>query len=467
MNQPMNHKPHFKLFLSHRYEAAEINLYFYELLSEVMDIQFEVDEGAKHLSVTRLEILLRGCDGFLGIYPISGDPRAVHSNDELHKTSRYLQLEIDIASRARKPTLVFADSRYRGVIRLPNWVHVRWYDAREIVSGALNPSRQRLQKALEGFNNEVVAAKALRLSRDEDDEDRATGVVISSHDTNSAYTSSTVDVICDTLNRFGRSDVNLFKFPDLTRKYSLKDFDALDLVVVDVGQAAARSGIVGYLHGRFTPMLRMMHADDHDPESIGLHRCLYADIDVGYDKDLVRWTSMQDLVEKLSLRLRLIGQPPILIRNRIEALDYFQTARKLKEAVFLSYSSGDASIAERLSAELKKHFQMVFDYRDGQSIRLGRPWIDEIGENLQVARLGVQVISSSYLASQNCMQEARIMNNEKNQRGMLILPVKVSPEKIELPNWMDTIQYLHLYDLEGTEPAAKKIVEFVRSSRRG
>ena len=160
-----------------------------------MAVQFEVDEGTKQLSVTRLEMMIRDSDGFLGIYPFPGAPLDNPGIEELRQASRYFRLEIELASRASKPILVFADRRYRSLIRLPAWAHVRWYDPREIIAGELNPSRSRLQSAADFFKNEVAAYKQLRLSRVQDDKNQLVGIVCAANSTRGAYTSAVLDSI--------------------------------------------------------------------------------------------------------------------------------------------------------------------------------------------------------------------------------------------------------------------------------
>src|SRR5215831_6459318 len=96
----------FSTFLSHKYNSANVNEYFFRLLSEVADVQFEVDAGKSSTNVTRLERMIRDADAFIGIYPFEPVDLADPAPKELLEASQYFRLELDLATRARKPGLI-------------------------------------------------------------------------------------------------------------------------------------------------------------------------------------------------------------------------------------------------------------------------------------------------------------------------------------------------------------------------
>lgn len=51
-------------FLSHKYGAPEVNLFFVELIATVAPIAFRVDLGKFRTSTTRLERMIRDADAF-------------------------------------------------------------------------------------------------------------------------------------------------------------------------------------------------------------------------------------------------------------------------------------------------------------------------------------------------------------------------------------------------------------------
>src|SRR5690606_37358673 len=119
----------------------------------------------------------------------------------------------------------------------------------------------------------------------------------------------------------------------------------------------------------------------------------------------------------------------------------------------------DEDIASLISRQLKARFQDVFDYKDGESIRLGKSWQTEIDIRLQRAAVGVLILSQNYMSSEYCQLEARIMNKLKLERKLQMFPLKVDPEKLELPEWMGDTQYDHLYgDSATVEKAVERII---------
>src|SRR3954447_8546662 len=107
----------FKAFLSHAYDAAEINVAFFGIFSEIADVQFEVDIGLKNLNVTRLERRIRDCDAFVGLYPFPGGQTFEPAPADALKASRYFRLEMELAARARRPGIIYYDKRYQSAIQ--------------------------------------------------------------------------------------------------------------------------------------------------------------------------------------------------------------------------------------------------------------------------------------------------------------------------------------------------------------
>lgn len=137
--------------------------------------------------------------------------------------------------------------------------------------------------------------------------------------------------------------------------------------------------------------------------------------------------------------------PAKRISSHDESVVYFREASLRKEPVFLSYSGNDTDLAVQISAELKKRFQQVFDYKDGKSITPGEPWIKKIFDQLTAAALGVPLISNNYLQSGNCEHEAQELVAQHDAGKMVIIPVKLY-EKVDFEDttWMRSMQYMHL-----------------------
>ncbi len=100
----------------------------------------------------------------------------------------------------------------------------------------------------------------------------------------------------------------------------------------------------------------------------------------------------------------------------------------------------------------------MFDYRDGQSITPGQPWLPEIFDRLSKSALGVPLISRDYLASGNCEHELREMVAKQDAGKMLIVPVKLTTDSLKLPSWMQDRQYLRLSEYRTVAVAVDLVV---------
>lgn len=134
-----------------------------------------------------------------------------------------------------------------------------------------------------------------------------------------------------------------------------------------------------------------------------------------------------------------------------------------KEAVFLSYSGRDADFAVQLSTALKLRFQLVFDYRDGESIQPGKPWIEEIFSQLSTSAIGIPLLSEHYLASGNCRHEAHEMIAQRDAGSMQIIPMKISADALELPAFLQDTQYLRCWEHDGAEQLIEAVLRALDS----
>jgi hypothetical protein len=456
-------KPQIRTFLSHKYRSTAANLYFWSVLSEEAGFQFEVDEGTKPTNVTRLELMMRACDAVVGIFTLP-DSHATLTKDELLKESAYFRLETDIALRSGRPVLLFVDRRYASVFPMSSAFYVQYFNAREIESGTVSPSHQRFVDTCKSFCREVSAHQARELSRRAEIDPNKVYIAVAANASHSAYSREAIERIGQALEAHGVDHPEVMRFPDASACFQLSSLDTANWVVADVGPELFRTGLVGYMHGRFIPMMRLFHEETGGSNVIGEHRCLHANIEKGYDSDLVRWNHPDDLAAKVGERLKVIRSEPYLVATEDDATLYFAKASLRKESVFLSYSGNDFDIATRISKALKAKFQDVFDYRDGKSIRTGRPWIDEIDLNLRRAAVGVQLLSPTYLASGNCVQEAQIMNEFSNQQKLKLCSVKLRDEEFDAPMWMTVRQYVRLYQLPTVEAVVDEVVGLLQAA---
>ena len=456
-----NGKLTFKAFLSHRYRSPEVNLYFFRLFDRSAHMHFEVDLGTSATNVTRLERMVRDSDAFIGLYPFPkpGTQRAKRS--ELADASKYFLLELDIALRTRKPILVFADQRYGDLLRLPEVARLVFYDSQEIAAGGGGPQEGRFLHAIGEFVDFLSAVVRAKDAEPMVTPATSIGLLVpTTGRSSSAYTSDEIRLLEDLIERSGRSAPILPPENGVIDGSMYRWLSQLDLLIADVGDLSVRTGMVPFLHGIGLPTVRLWKGSlgYNSVKNRLAYRTLFGGVEVGYPKDIVHWQTSEDLKRGLLSRLARIEEPVRRIGTLEEAEKYFEAATLRNEMVFVSYSGEDHQIAQGIIRELKKRFQEVFDYRDGESITAGQPWLQEIFDKLAKAALGVPLISAHYLASGNCLHEARQMAAQQDAGKLSVIPIKLVDDEVKLPSWAEDRQYLRLWEHKSPEAAVVKLI---------
>lgn len=449
----------FSTFLSHRYKSPEVNLFFFRLFADIAEVQFEVDEGTFATNVTRLERMIRAADSFIGIYPFPGDAEAARQPEELRKASRYFRLELDLAIRSQKPAIVFYDDRYGSLLRGPSSVTSVPFNFREITGAGQVTKAKKYKEEFKEFAETVSASMDYNVKRRNDPKSKI-GIALPLQAAENCYGLEDIKLIEELLEQHGFDERKVLRWPLMLNRDSYALFQDADWVIVDTGDELAKTGIPAYLHGQFIPMLRMRRfpADQAETLPSALEQTLYGDIEVGYNKDIVAWNNHETLKTALEERLLTIKGDVRRIGSMLEAEAYFQSAALRKDAVFLSYSGKDLDLAADISAELKRHFQTVFDYRDGQSIRPGEPWMDEIFKQLSNSSIGVPLLSQNYFDSGNCSHEAEAMMASRDSHKMKVMPIKLYKDALNAPPWIQNIQYLRYTDYPSVQEIVKEII---------
>jgi hypothetical protein len=187
---------------------------------------------------------------------------------------------------------------------------------------------------------------------------------------------------------------------------------------------------------------------------------LYAGVSVGYRKDTIAWSDLDDLKLEFRKRLSSLNFGTRRISTIDEAVDYFLEATRRKEPVFTSYAGEDELVSTEFQAALRKRFQQVFDYRDGKSIRPGKPWITTIFEQINRSAVGVPLLSPSYVKSGNCLHELRDMVALRDQGKLLVVPIKLQRgDDFKNPPEIASTQYARLWEYSPVEKLVDWIVE--------
>lgn len=302
----------FRAFLSHRYKSPEINEYFFSIFdAAAANPQFSVDKGTIATSVTRLERLIRSADAFIGIYPFPEDVDV--TPERLRDESRYFRLELGLAERAAKPALAFIDAQFGAVIAPPPRIIQIRFKREEIAAHARSPRSVEFKNHVGNFCRSVAAWRQYNSTLMFEEEKIKVGILLPPKELlGEGYSRQQVELIKAEIKKSASPrDAEIFEWPPALDNIFSKRIEELDWIVVDVGKTAALSGIVGYLHGRFVPMMRLMQvsAEPASVASTPLADSLFGRYEVGYPKDIVRWSDE-------GFRRRLSGGSSFSMRRR-------------------------------------------------------------------------------------------------------------------------------------------------------
>jgi len=445
-------KPTFEAFLSHRYQCPDDNLYFFHLLQDVANVQFQVDEdSSRSLSTTRLERLIRHADAFIGIYSIDYDRQRTPDRNELLRQSRYFRLELDMAIRSGRPTFLFFDERYGGLFGSLPGVTYCPYDAQEILSTAPPPARDRQERQLSEFCGRVAADQELRRIGPGVPANRVVGVfqppLMAPDDLRSA------EAIDDVLRGEGCS-IRRFPWPPVLDLPTQTVLAGCDWILVETS-APECAAVVAHLHGRFIPMMRMRHAgpsvgSEGDGEPIpAADAVLFGGLEVGYVRDVLSWSGSDALRGSLRDRVRRTLEPATRMNDTQSAVAYFQKAAKRKERVFLSYAGVDTATAAPLVHAFEERFQFVFDFRNRSLIGHGRPWREVIFDTLSKATVGVPLMSHAAVTRERWRDEVEVMLTARDEGRMKVFPIKL--DEVPTPVHLQPLQYLRVADYSPSE----------------
>ncbi|WP_329121803.1 toll/interleukin-1 receptor domain-containing protein [Streptomyces sp. NBC_01353] len=442
------------VFLSHRYHSPAENAYFWLLLSSVEDVSFRVDEGVSFTSPVRLERMIREADGFVGIYPLAGRPREVYTRSALRHAARYFRLELSMAVRARKPAIVFHDQRLVPALKWPSDVRLIAYDAQELGTEDHSSLPMRVANAYREF---VADARAAASPGDPGRtyQKRQVGLVISPSN------ERVMAELCDLLHEYGWEPVRL-PWPPRLHLDSITTLRQCDWAVVDLDDPSSRV-MAAFTHGQFIPTLPIASASAAYGSTAGVpdEETLYGDEGTGHRKAIIRWAEPANLRQSFEDHLGVIDEQSRYVGGWKQAAEYFRSATKRSERVFLSYAAEDSDQGAAFSRLLNERFQHVFDYRSSQAIPAGEPWMEHLLSGLARSAVGVLLMSEAYRSSKYCLLEARELYRAAVEGRARLVPVRLEATS-DLPDFLEGVQYRALYKQSAQEIVDELVSELAR-----
>ncbi len=451
----------FRAFLSHDTDAAELNMAFFQIFSDVAEVQFEVDRSPGSLNITHLERRLRDCDAMIGIFPYQGDQSP--SVEEALDATAYFRLELELAARARKPAAVFYDRRLASVIPNNQGFVQDDFDLSQIISGN-TAARSRVEDVFARFCNRlrgqlVAGARSFDADRRRD----AVGYLLPRG--RRGYSDRATGELVAAIEEGSRTQPIDLGWPPTADLDFYDKLDSLDFAVVDVGPATAVTGVLGIIHSRFVPSIRLLKAEIQPTfeawtDERGPGR-MFGCLEKGYYKDIVYWSDTRSLTDQVKSRMEVALKEPHAgerITTLTQASAYFMKAGK-RHRVFVSYAGPNRRIVERFVSELRKHFPMVFDYRDSESLPVGTEWRAEVKKTIRNVDASVLFFSAAYEDSKYCEWEAGLLIDERMGRDLPVFPVILPDAQARnLPAGLELVQAERLLDQDDPMAVSTKLV---------
>jgi len=379
--------------------------------------------------------------------------------------SRYFRLELDLAIRSRTPALVFYDRHYGGILQSSRNIRFLDFDSAEILAAAKPPDEGRFRNAFEQFTATIAKSQAYGQLAERSSPTEI-GILLPTETDGSGYGSQELTAIRNVLHDQGYVDPRVIGYPPRLDKDSFLLLEGLDWVIADVGDHKA-SSLVAYMHGQFIPTIRLLKVPPAGKSHSDLEHALYGGVEVGYSKDIVRWTDVRELEEGLGSRLETLRQGRRYIRKPQQARDYFLEASRRKKSVFLSYAREDGDLASQFASILDESFQDVFDYRDRESLVAGKPWKDQIDRQIARSDLAIALLTPEYTDSEYCMNELQLIRERRMEGQLLFYPVKLHPDPLPLPSYMNDVQYLRWWKYPDMESLVKHLTELFDEASTG
>jgi len=330
--------------------------------------------------------------------------------------------------------LVFYDKRYRSVLTLPPGSYRVSFDRQEIESRGGNPSAERHRRALEEFCEAVRMRRGYQVEVGQRTERVSAGLLLPPED----YDDETLEALTQALAERGYLPT-VIPWPFSAGGRAAELAATCDWIALDPGDLPEGAAALGWLDGRGVPLVRLRRQRPGRPHTSPAEDALYRNFEVGYTEDGIWWRDRDDLLSKVGATLDLLLAPSRRISTAVEALEYFRSAGRRPEKVFLSFASEDAVIASHLYEHLARTFHTVFNYQQKEALTTGISYPEQVYDRLAEADIGVALLSTPYLSKETCRHEAQDMAASRDAGTMFVYPLNV--DGCQPPSYFRSMQF--------------------------
>jgi hypothetical protein len=463
-------------YFSHSYrpEDKEINLFFWQLLSQHY-LYFTVDSEenrGKPMHVSYLEWMMRRSACFVAVIPRREDSPP-------HYCSPYQVFENGLAIRAGKPRLIFVEAGLNEGLfgATPDEVYPfrrswKWLRQDEEQFARAAAQLARRAHAFAPTESELMRPVAL----------------IADGTRGTAYSKDVVEAIKEVVIAQGYS-FGMESPAEFSRDFLfLRRVEQYSMLISEVRQPFVALDLLGLMHSRCIPTIRVCHLKDHESvEDMKAMMCLSNDETKGVeqiqadlplifseyeiDKEMepvIFWKYPEDLAEKLSVCLQKITEQRSDLTDEQQARDYFLSIGRLKGKVFISNARTQNDLAKLVVDELARNAIRSFHYKEEDAIRIGEEWLPEIKREIKNSIIFIALIDAEYEKSEWCTTELREALNLYGEDEIEVHVYVVSPET-QLPQELTAMQVNHIEDWEDFKQVgriAENTVRFFEGGKR-
>lgn len=449
---------HLLAYFSHSYRPDEknLNLFFWNLLSE-HNLYFTVDSKEKNIAksppmdITYLEWMMRRSVCFVAVIPY-------RENLPPYNCSPYQVFENSLALRAKKPRLIFVEEGLDDTIfgAQPAGEEVCFFRRRPTL---LEEDKEkfarladRLAKKVRTFTPPGLGGKkpvALLVDTGADIEGEA------------AYSSATTNFI----RRKVRAQGFTFK-PINPNEFEqnflfLREIEHYSVLISEVRPPYIMLDMLGLAHSQCIPTIPLCHIKDTEkPKELKAAMHLPFDEDEWsdqYGSDLpiifrkyqidddmepvIFWGKLEDLGEKLSVRLKKINEKRVDLITEQEARRYFLRIGRKDEQIFISNASTQNNFAIGLGSALKQEAVKIFHYKEEDAIKIGyKDWYPAVIREIKNSVILIALVDHAYLESRWCMRELRQAMLLSKEGRIKIYAYLFDEEAVQLPKHMTNKQ---------------------------
>jgi len=266
-------------------------------------------------------------DIFIGIFPLSSKLGISPAKSNIEKACRYFKLELDIASRQRKPTLCLLDNRYGNSFPISNFHYTVYYDSIEITSEGGFPNQEYFESKIQSFFN-VINKKLdyeTKLKSLKSDLGKIIIYCDEDNEVHSILKEPNLSVLKNSIEELFLKDVVIKNAPNTLNEKFYFDLKTIDFAIIDI---AKNKNLALVLQANGIPQLRI----NSDKK---ISNFLFGNFTVGYNKDIINEDNFNSLLKEFRERLLTISAPKTRINTFDEAVEYFKKASLRNEAIFV------------------------------------------------------------------------------------------------------------------------------------